>query len=106
MRTCAHAAVATRRQRPQLRHEPAVGVEEFPGTITAHPALEQLQAGGIAADIGAWHLMRSPRAFDFVPIDVPWPGPPFWRAQHDHRPARSYRIVRSARRLLHSADFA
>ena len=104
VRIGAHAAAAPRRERLQLGPEPAVGIEELLGLVAAQPALEQLQVGRILTHLRERHLVRPPRALHLVALDRLRPGPPFGRAEDDHRPARPERRVRLARALLIRAN--
>ncbi len=106
MRVGAHAPTARRRQGPELGHEPAAWIEQLLGPVAAHPVLEELQVRRIVAHVGEGHLVRAPGRFHFVTLDFLRPGPPLGRAQHDHGPAGTERIVRVARVLLIGADFA
>ncbi len=106
VRVGAHTAIAVRRQGLQFGHERAVRVEQFFGRVALQPALEQLQARRVAPNVGEGHLVRPPRAFDLVPLDFLRPRPSLGRAQHDHRPARTERIVGLAGALLVRTDLA
>ncbi len=47
------------------------------------------------------HLMRAPCALNWLAVHELRPGPAFWRAEHDHGPARPlHRVWRGTRRRL------
>ena len=106
VRIGAHAPVPSRRQGPELRDEPAAGVEQLLGLVAAQPVFEQLQVCGIVPHIGEGHLMRAPGSFDLVSLDLLRSGPALRRAQHDHGPAWTGGRVRRARRLLLRTNLA
>ncbi len=45
-------------------------------------------------EVRDWHLMRAPSPLHWLAVDELWPGPAFWRAEHDHGPARPLHSVR------------
>ena len=104
VRARAHAQLARRRQRGQLRDEHAALVEELLRPVAAHPLLEQLDVSLVAADIRHRHLVRAPRALDRLAVDLLRARPALRRAQDDHRPARPFGRLARARRLLDPGD--
>ena len=58
----------------------------------------------VAADIRHRHLVRAPRSLDRLAVDLLRARPALRRAQHDHRPARAFRRLARARRLLDPGD--
>ena len=65
VRVGAHAPRALRRQRPQLRHQPAIGVEQLLRLVAAHPVFEQLQAAqdcSRTSENGTWCERQEPSA--------------------------------------------
>ncbi len=104
VRVGAHAAAARGGERTQLRHQPAVGVEQFLWLVALHPVFQQLQMLGIGAHVRERHLVRAPRALCLVAVDLLGTGPALGRAQHDHRPARPLGLAAAARGLLDAAN--
>ena len=100
MRVGAHAPVPARGQGLELRHEAPGGVEELLRPVAPHPLFQQLQIHGIVADVGERYLMRTPRPFDLVALDLLGSGPALGRSQDDHRPERTNTVFRCAGGLL------
>src|ERR1700722_10473414 len=75
-------------------------VEQLMGPIALHPIFELLEMFGIF-EIRDRNLVRTPGPFHRLAVDEFWPGPAFWRTEHDHRPTRSLRrVCRGTRRFL------
>src|SRR5689334_19617539 len=62
-------------------------VEQRLGPIALHPFLELTAMRLVRRHPGERHLVRAPRAFDLLAIDLFGAGPALRRPQHDHRPA-------------------
>ena len=91
VRVGAHAPVGLRRQRLQLRHEPAVLVEELLRPVAPQPLLELREPPGLGAHVGQRHLVGAEGALDRQAVDHLGAGPALGRAQDDHRPAHGGR---------------
>ena len=82
--------MAARRELRELRLEPPGCVEELPGLVALHPALEDAYVFRLV-HVGHRHLMRAPVAFALQTVDLLRAGPTLGRAEHDHGPRRSLR---------------
>ena len=61
----------------------------------------------LGGHVGNRHLMSPPGTFGFLAVDGFGPGPPLGAAQHDHGPARPFRLRNaSARGGLDGVDSA
>src|ERR1700689_4418365 len=51
-------------------------------------------------EIGERNLMRAPGPLDRFAVHELWPGPAFWRAEHNHGPTRPLHFIRRGTRYL------
>src|ERR1700691_441554 len=92
--------MARRRERCEFFTEFAMFVEQLVRAVALHPVFELLEMFGVL-EIAKRDLMRAPSPLDRLAIHELWPGPAFWRAEHNHWPTRSlYRIRRGTRFFL------
>ena len=87
VRVGAHAAVASRRQRGQVVHQPAGPVEQLLRSVAPHPVLEDAQVIGFF-EVRDRNLVGAEGALDRHSVDDLRSGPALGSPQHDHRPAR------------------
>ena len=93
MRIHSHTTVARRRKCRKLVAELTAFVEQFVRAVALHPIFELLDVLGIL-EVRERHLMRAPGPLHRLAVDELRPGPAFWRAEHDHGPARPLHSVR------------
>ena len=87
MRVRAHPRVALRRESRDLRDESPILVEQLVGPVAPHPLLELPEALGAVANTGERDLVRAPRPFDGLSVDLARPRPALRSAEDQHRPA-------------------
>ncbi len=105
VRIGAHAPSPVGRQGLKLGNECAARVEQFFRLVAAHPVFEHLQVRRIFTTARDRYLMRAPKTFHLLAVDLFRAGPSFGAAQHDHRPARPFDACPSvAGVLLDRAD--
>ena len=93
VRIGAHPPVALRRQFGQLRHEPAIFIEQFLGLVALHPAFQLLDMIGMLGIHQDRHLVGSEGALNLQAVDYFRSGPALGRPQDDHGPARPGGVV-------------
>ncbi len=94
MRVRAHPRVSLGRESRDLRDDSPILVEQLVGPVAPHPLLELPEALGAVANTGERDLVRAPRPFDGLSVDLARPGPPLRSAEDQHRPAgRGVRAV-------------
>src|SRR5580704_16041337 len=75
-------------------------VEQFVRPIALHPVFKLLEMFGIF-EIRDRNLVCTPGPLHRLAIHELWPGPAFWRTEHDHGPTRPlHRLWRGTRRFL------
>ena len=87
MRVHAHAPVALRSEIGQLRHEPAMLIEEFLRLVALHPAFQLLHVVGMIGVHQQRNLMRPESALDLQAVDYFRSRPALGRPKDDHGPA-------------------
>src|SRR5262249_29613584 len=91
MWVCTHAPIAARGERCQLRHQPAIFVEQLFRHVAPHPHLELCKLLWVRARRRQWNLMRAERPFDGLSIHDCRTCPALWRAEHNRGPPRPIR---------------
>ena len=102
----AHPAQAFGGDGFDLGHQRAVFVEKFLGFVAFEPGFEHLQVFGVFVHSPHGHLVRSPKAFGFVPVYGFRSRPPFGGAQDKHRPPGTLGLPRTAGFSLDGTNLA
>src|SRR6266550_4892782 len=100
----AHPPMTLRSQCLQLWNESPVLVEQFLWLVAVHPLFKYFQVCRVGCDIRDRDLVRTPVSLEVVPAHLPWRGPTFGAAQHDHRPPRPHSLSGAPGLFLDLAD--